>query len=175
LADFSSGWSSLLTSGQRAAWSAFAETQGALNRLGEAITLTGQQSYVRSNTLLLLAGQGAVTAPPSITAPSISVADGTVASLDVSDNELSVTLNVVVTGFMLAFCGPPQSAGASSLKVPFRFYGVDSFSATSAIVIPASVGSRTFTAGQRMACRFVLVTSTGGVSNQLLLRGESVA
>lgn len=175
LATMSGGWSSVLTSGQRSAWVAYAETQSVLNRLGESITLSGQQAYVRSNTLLELAGQPLVTAPPTITPPTLAVAGGFVASYDVSDAEVSVDLLNVVTGFFLCFCGPAQSAGARSVKVPFRFFGVSAQVAQGTLATAESSGARTFSAGDRMAWRFVLVTQTGAVSNELIIRGEAVA
>lgn len=175
LGTFSGSWSSVLTSGQRAAWAAFAETQTVLNRLGESITLTGQQAYVRSNTLLLLAEEAPVVAPPSITPPALNVPNDGAATYDVSAQNVALALSEVVTGLVLAFCGPSQSAGASSLKVPFRYFGVTTVSASASILIAQVVGARQFNVGDRMAWRFVIITDGGAVGNSVLVRGTAVA
>lgn len=175
LAFYSVGWNSL-TDNQRAAWNAYAETVQAINVLGESITYTGQQMYIRSNTLLNLAGQPAVTAAPASNVQiALAVANGTQALYDVSDSELSVTLSQAFTGFVLGFTGPPQSAGASSLKVPYRFFGAFSATADTAIAIEDSANARIYSAAQRFAARFVGVSATGLVSNELFLRGTAQA
>lgn len=168
-------WSSVLTAGQRASWAAFAETQSVLNRLGESITLTGQQAYVRANTLLALAGETLVTVPPPITPPEITIDGGIEASYDVSTPGVTLQLNGAVSGVMLCFCGPAQAAGASSLKVPFRYFGKFEMDGDDEVTALAEPAARVFSVGDRMAWRFVLVTTAGARSNDLLCRGVAVA
>lgn len=172
---FSGAWSSVLTSGQRASWAAFAESSSVLNRLGESITLTGQQAYVRSNTLLQLAGESIVAVPPSLTPPEFAVGDGTEASYDVSTPAVSLALLGAATGFVLAFSGPAQSAGARSLKVPFRFFGMADLAGDNAVACVAATGARVYGVGDRMAFRFVIISSAGAVGNAILVRGVAVA
>lgn len=176
LAYYSVQWSSL-TGDQRVAWNQYAETVVAVNVLGESITYTGQQMYVRSNTLLSLANLAAVTIPPPTNVQiALNVAGGTQASYDVSDDELSVTLLNAFTGVVLGFTGPVQSVGATSLKVPYRFFGRFTAAAATNIVIPnADEGSRDYIVGNKFASRFIGVNSTGLVSNELFLRAFAVA
>lgn len=146
-----------------------------LNRLGESITLTGQQAYVRANTLLALAGQTLVLVPPPITPPEITIGAGVEASYDVSTPGVTLLLSAAVSGAMLCFCGPAQAAGASSLKVPFRFFGKMDMDGDDGVLALADPAARVFSVGDRMAWRFVLVTSLGARSNDLLCRGVAVA
>jgi len=172
---FSGGWSSALTANQRAAWAAFAESSPVQNRLGESITLTGQQAYVRSNTLLQLADESIVSVPPSLTPPEFAVLNGAEASYDVSTPTVTLTLAALTTGLVLAFSGPAQSAGASSLKVPFRFFGVADLDGDATAVITAGTGARVYSVGDRMAWRFVIISTAGAVGNTILVRGVAVA
>ena len=175
LSYYSVEWNGLSTD-QRIAWNQYAETVVALNVLGESITYTGQQMYIRSNTLLELAGLAAVSdPPPSNVQLALSVGNAPGVEIDVSDEELSVTLSSAFTGVVLGFTGPPQSAGATSLKVPYRFYGSFTAAAATAIVIPDTALSRVYVDGQFFAARFVGVGSTGLISNELFLRGVAVA
>ena len=50
MASITDKWSSVLTSVQRTAWETYAAAVTMTNRLGESITLTGFNHYVRSNT-----------------------------------------------------------------------------------------------------------------------------
>lgn len=175
LATMSSGWSTDLTAGEREVWSDYAETQTVLNRLGEAITLTGQQAYVRSNTLLLLASSALVTAPPTITPPEIAVGAGSEAAYGVEDDELLLSLSLNVTGILLGFTSPAQAAGASSFKVPYRFFGTTVLAVDNAVSITRQEPGRAYAATARFATRFILVTTDGAVSNELFVRGVGQA
>lgn len=176
LSYWSDYWSLTLNDTQRLGWNVYAETVNGINVLGETITYTGQQMFIRSNTLLELASLSAVTsAPPSNVQIAIS-ADPQVPVFDISDEEVRITLSHAFTGTMLAFTGPPQSAGALSVKVPFRFHGFVACNAVTQVDVPtAGLGSRVFSSGQHMACRFVGVTSAGLVSNELIYRGTAQA
>jgi hypothetical protein len=124
---------------------------------------------------LLLAGQVLVTTPPSVTPPELAVAGGTEALYDVSDDELTLTLSLAVSGFILCFTSPEQSAGAGSFKVPYRYFGFATLAASTGVAITRDPPGRTYLAGTRFATRFTMVTSTGAVSNELFVRGTSQA
>ena len=175
LAQYSVGWGSL-TAEQRNAWNQYAETVIGLNVLGESITFTGQQMYIRSNTLLELAGLSAITVPPD-SGVGLQLSVGNAPALEISDgdDELTMTLNANFTGTVLAFTSPTLNPGVSSVKQPYRFYGTVALTASTAVVIPEGVNARTYLLGGRFAARFVGVNSVGRVSNELFLIGSVVA
>jgi hypothetical protein len=132
--------------------------------------------FVRANTLLSLAGQSAVTsAPTTNVVPALAYTGGQI-SYDLSADRVDITLSASFTGFVVAFCGPPQAGSGYTVKVPYRAFGF--FSATSATLIQVN-GSipdrRTFSVGQYMAWRFQAVTADGRTTNELFVRGECVA
>ena len=175
LAFYSVAWSGL-TSAQRLAWNQYAETVEALNVLGESITFTGQQMYIRSNTLLQLAGLADVTAaPPSNVQIALVVDSSTTASYDAGDAELTVIFQENFTGTVLGFTSPPQSPGATSLKVPYRFFGAIALSSETLAVMEDAAAARVYVAGQNFAARFVGISSTGLISNEIFVRGTAQA
>lgn len=58
-------WNNDLTVAQRVLWNALALRTNRRNALGQSITVSGFNLYIRSNMMLLLTGQPAVTAPPT--------------------------------------------------------------------------------------------------------------
>lgn len=68
----SGAWSSL-TSAQQAAWTSFAASYPITDALGQSITLTGHQMFVRCSTSLINVGQAVPTTPPATNAvPDVS-------------------------------------------------------------------------------------------------------
>lgn len=62
-------WAYILSSSQQAGWVAFAATHQVSDSLGQLITLTGVQTYIRLNGALRAAGQAIIdTAPGVVTA-----------------------------------------------------------------------------------------------------------
>jgi hypothetical protein len=59
-------WNSVLTIAQRQAWGLYADSVNVLNRLGETISLSGYNMFIRSNAILLGAGQDGVSDAPTI-------------------------------------------------------------------------------------------------------------
>jgi hypothetical protein len=132
--------------------------------------------FIRSNTLLELATLSPVTTAPLSNVQVAIAANPQTVVHDVSDAEMRITLSQAFTGTMLAFSGPPQSAGALSVKVPFRFYGFVVCSALTQVDVPsAGLDNRVYSAGQNMTVRFVGVTSAGLVSNEIIMRGLAQA
>lgn len=58
-------WGGQLTQTQRDAWTAYAVTTPVTDRLGDPLTLTGQQMFIRCNSLRALAGLTAVLDGPT--------------------------------------------------------------------------------------------------------------
>ena len=116
------GWSSLLTPGQRAAWTAYANATPRKDRLGENLILTGSQAYVACNTPRL-----------QVSASSLTT---TLARLD--DAPVTPTLGEPITEVSMTLSAGPLLAIDASLQVP-------SSDAGNVLVF---VGTRLMSAGQ---------------------------
>lgn len=68
LASFSANWANLAPA-DRSAWSAYASANPLIDRLGSAITVSGQSMYVSLNVALAQCGLAAITSPPIDTGP----------------------------------------------------------------------------------------------------------
>lgn len=124
----SAAWSNTLTAIQRAAWGTYAANVAMTNRLGETIYLSGQQHYIRANSIRLQAG-----IPLSNSAPTTyNLGTFTTPTLgEVNEND---EFNIAYTntddwastdgGYMLAYQGLPQDSTIAYFKGPFRFMGV---------------------------------------------------
>lgn len=78
VSNFAKAWGATLTAAQRAAWTAFAAAWPVTNKLGATIVLTGEQMYVRLNTVIYNAGGAAIADPPAnLTVGSLLTLSGT--------------------------------------------------------------------------------------------------
>ena len=64
LSTLSKAWGSELTQAQRDSWTIFAELNTVIDVLGQALTLSGIQMYIKLNTRLLQSGQPRINDPP---------------------------------------------------------------------------------------------------------------
>lgn len=110
----SSAWASL-SSADQASWIAFAAGHPITDRLGQSITLTGQQMFVAVGTQLLNCGQPLPTVPPASTttaAPVVSVFTVT--------HTGTITMTLSPSGgasdFILVAFAAPVSAGVTFQK-----------------------------------------------------------
>src|SRR3990170_23867 len=65
ITQFSRAWAGVLDDGERAAWSAFAAGHPVTDQFGQTVQLTGEQMYVRLNTVILFHGGTAIDSPPA--------------------------------------------------------------------------------------------------------------
>jgi hypothetical protein len=121
-------WLSTLTPAQRAQWSAYGENVPLLNRLGDAINLTGLNHYVRSNIPRLLAGLTRVDDGPVIFTLPGPVTDADCAYA--ADTQLvSVSFDDTLDMFdvddsaLLVYTGLPVNPSVNYFNSPFRFAG----------------------------------------------------
>lgn len=71
----SKDWSAVLSSGQRAAWTFFAQANPVINNMGASIQLSGLSMFNRLNQILKQAGLPTITDPPvNLDVPAIPVA-----------------------------------------------------------------------------------------------------
>jgi len=72
-AQLAQAWSSTLTTGERAAWTSYAETYPRRNIFGNALTLNGLNMYISLGMVMLQMGQTPISSPPSISGVSPAI------------------------------------------------------------------------------------------------------
>lgn len=121
-------WTNVLSPAQRAAWITFGKNVTLPNRLGDVITIGGNNWYFGYNTPRLQAGLAVVDDGPIIFAgadsPSTFTPTGTV-----DDQKVSVAYNnadawaTETGGALLIYQGLPHNASRSFYKGPYRYLG----------------------------------------------------
>lgn len=101
-----------LTSAQRAAWNAFAQSFTVTNSLGTTINLTGAQCFIKVNTVNLLNGDATVNLPPTLPAFVAVTVTGVTAVAATPLIQLAGTNPAAGTKFMI-FASPQLSAGVT--------------------------------------------------------------
>ncbi len=125
LSDLVVGWLDDLTDTQRAAWETYGENVAMTNRIGDTIFLTGQQHYIRSNSLLKRSGLTLVDDGPVVfeipaSDPTLALT-GTATTQDVTlvyDDQM--TWPDENGGFLFIFLGQPQNAQRNFFDGPWR-------------------------------------------------------
>lgn len=169
---FSAYWSNL-SDAQRDAWTQYGQNVPVTDKLGDSITLSGQQWFVGANTLRTRGGLPIVlNGPTTYTRPTLT--EPTSPSLEVGDD---IGFNFTNTdewatelgGGLIVFAGLPQGPGINFFKGPWRFADtVDG--AVIPPVSPASInGPFTYTLGQKGWIRVVAVTADGRFSPTTIL------
>lgn len=126
-AQLTSAWLNELTPAQRAAWETYAINVPVLNKLGDPVTLTGLNQYVRSNVPRLQAGLARVDNGPttytlaSFTTPSITLPSGTEADVAFTNTD---DWAGAVGGALMVFASRPQSPSINFFNGPYRFMDV---------------------------------------------------
>jgi len=159
----SSAWSGI-TSAERAAWTSFANAYPITDSLGQTITLTGQQMFVRCNTSLQNVGQGIENDPPTTNVvPDVSTTNLTVSHT----TGLTVDSFTGTAGdFVSVAFSPPLPPGRSFNKTFWQPLGPDGFAdaASAPKVVAAAVYNAQFgtlTVGQRIFARVTPVNQFG--------------
>lgn len=139
LSTLASAWTGL-TEEQRAAWDVYAANVTVLNPLGDAVNLTGQMHYVRSNVprLVNMGPTNRINAAPieyslpSILAPTIVATE---------PDTLTVTAGVqdpvlAALAPLLVYASRPQNPSVNFFKGPYRFAGLVTGSAAANLTLP---------------------------------------
>jgi len=156
-----------LTAPQRAAWDTYATNTPGVDSLGQALVLTGQQSYIRCNTARIAAGESVVD-----TAPIVFNRGEPVTSLTDLDVAGSTTAGIAGgasdDGQLLVYVGRPVSVGRNFYKGPYRFMtsaAVSSGGTSGSFGIAANDPyGEAFAVGQRRPVRGLIAYSDGRVS-----------
>lgn len=167
LASLASAWRGL-TQAQRDGWNSASPSFPQTDSLGQTVTLTGEQLYVRSNANLVLIGQAQITDAPIPTSFAIMALG--VVTLTAAAFTVAFTETPVPAGFSLVFRATrPVSPGKNFLgKSEFRF--VEVFAAAQAT--PADIdanyelifGDKTGQVGQKVGVEAFLVEDISGLA-----------
>ena len=167
LASLASAWRGL-TQAQRNGWNSASPNFPQTDSLGQTVTLTGEQLYVRSNANLLLIGQAQITDAPAPTSFAILAMGATV--LTASSFTQAFTPDPVPAGFSLVFRATrPVSPGKNFLgSSEFRFIQVVAAAAASPADLDAAYelvfGDRTGLVGQKIGVEAFLVEDSSGLA-----------
>jgi hypothetical protein len=118
-----------LTEDQREAWRTYAKNVGWINRLGETITLSGMNMFVRTNISRQNADIAIVDDGP-VDFTLVGADDIMQVAIDETNQEISVTFDDTRDWVdeddagMAVLMGSPQNAGTNSFDGPWRYAGV---------------------------------------------------
>lgn len=174
LADLAQLWTTTLTAAQRAAWELYASNVSINNRLGEARNLTGQNMYIRANTLLLDCGESRVDDGPTTFTVGPTITPTLV--IDTANDEIDITdlgdydpdtdgaINILLT------MGTPQNPGVEFFKSPFtKVIGVN-VPTTITLPLDGNAAPYPIAAGQAIFLRMASVTPDGRVGVPVIQR-----
>ena len=164
-------WAQTLTPAQRIAWETYANAVAVVNRLGESIKLSGVNHYIRSNSLLLRAGDPVVDDGPTVLA--LPDQDPTIAiTASVAAGTISVAFNdalnwaIIDDGHMHVFMGRPQNPTRNFFGGPWRI--ADTLDGNTAIpLVSPQVVTPPFTLveGQKIWVQFRIQEPDSRLSN----------
>lgn len=174
LTTLAQAWNAVLTQAQRDAWDNYATLSPVTGRLGDELVLSGQQMYIRCNTVRMLSGVARVDAGPTVpglialTTPvaTLSIASGIVSiaytNTDAWANEVGGGLNFQTGRFI--------SAGRNFFRGPYR-HNTTELGAGAPPTSPEDTANNAFaqpmasaTAGQKMSLRYVAFEADGRIS-----------
>lgn len=126
-------WNSVLTPAERAEWTTYAANTPVTSKLGDALTLSGQQMYIRTATVgAQLTTVGGFIYPIPTAAPAVfNLGDFTTPTVPTADVVTGVSANVEMAdawaqetdSYMLLFQGRPMNASRNYFRGPWRLIG----------------------------------------------------
>lgn len=162
-----------MTSDKRGAWETYAASVSWLNKLGEAVNLTGYNHYMRSNAAIAAAGGDRVDdGPTDIGLPGgdetvVVTGEGTGSTISVAfDDELDWCAED--GGYLLVEMGMPQNQTRNFFGGPWRVAGSIA-GAVVPVTSPQTVNTAwTLTYGQKIWVRCKIIRADGRVSTPFL-------
>lgn len=142
--NLSTRWQSL-TDAQREAWKTYAENVTVTNSLGEQITLTGHQMYVRNNTARVQAGfspvdDGPVVFASDVLSPVSVVLDAGTSNIVVTFEETDEWVDEDDAG-LLVYGSRQKAPTINFFKGPYRFAGIIEGDSITAPTSPQPIAS----------------------------------
>jgi hypothetical protein len=118
-------WANTLTPALRNDWTVYAGNTPTTDVLGQSLTLTGQQAYLRCNTPRLQAGLPRVDVAPIIFDTGVSPVTLSVFSNDTGDLTAQWNLGGATDddGDALLYLGAPQNSSVNFFKGPYQYAG----------------------------------------------------
>jgi len=170
LATLVARWTGTLTVAQRTAWDTWAFNTPQTDALGQSITITGQNAYIKMNAPRIQVGlsiidtapvvfAGAVLTPPAIVSATAAT---DVLSISFTNTALWATL---VGGSLLVYVSRPQNPSVLFFKGPYRFMGRINGAATPPTSPLPITSTFPFEVGQRVHAFFRAVQSEARISS----------
>jgi len=181
ISSLAAAWSATLSAAQRAAWEVYAASIVVSNKLGEQVTLTGFNQFIRSNSFNLQNG-GSIIAdgPTTLTLPGEDTEFAVV--VDEANQELTVTFDDGLDwidqdgAFMGVYVSKPQSAGSTFITGPWKLAGTIAGDSVTAPTTPATIACPWSVAeGQVIGVRARLMEADGRLSDHFLSQSVVVA
>jgi len=175
LSNFAKAWADL-TATQRSDWNEYGRSFGSINPFGAKKPISGLAAYIRCNTVLLNAGETALTDAPADNL--VTEFDTAAIVLDESGNNLSVTTTpapFAADHNIYLSATPVIPAGQSFVKNRFRYIDSAAVSSPNTFLWPAArlgdiaVGDQVFFKLQ------TLNTLNGALSTGTIIRVEVTA
>jgi hypothetical protein len=109
-------WSTLLSPSQRDGWNTYGQTVGSVNRLGDAIKISGIAAYQRANAMRLQVGAERVDDPPPMVGAPAPVFAGTTFTFAGDQGTITLAGTLPILGsdtnsIMAVYVTPPYSPG----------------------------------------------------------------
>ena len=163
-------WSAVLTQLQRDAWNVYAANVSWLNRLGETITLTGLNHFIRSNTPLLQNGLARIDdAPGQFNLATAELA--LVCSASEATQQVSVGFDAAADwaneddAHQFVYMGLPQNESIAFFAGPYRLIGQIDGDGTTPPTSPELLAAAfPFVEGQRIWIRTRIIRADGRLS-----------
>lgn len=171
MADGVAAWAAVLSDANRTAWDLYAANVPVLNRLGDTVNLTGQNMFLRSDTVITQIGGTRVPAGPT----DFSLPEGAgamIATVSEATNQLSLTFSNAADwanedgGALIVHCGQPQNPTRNFFAGPWRYAGKIDGDAVTPPSSPATIDLPfVATQGQNVWFYYRILRADGRVSN----------
>lgn len=169
-------WNASLTAAQRGDWAAYAAATPVVDVFGDEKTLTGQQMFVRTNTLREQGNLALVLDAPSSPGLAIGVQAYTSTEINVGGADFNLAGNLVDAmpddGDVFVFIGAMMSAGRAYYNGPYQLCDVIAVASAATTFVNASLSYPPLGSSDRSPAeddlysfRAVVVYDDGRVSN----------
>lgn len=121
-----SSWTNELTPAQRTAWAAYATATPTVDALGQQLILSGQQMFIRTFTMRMLASNGAVLDGPTMSGLGNTPQFDEDPTIDASTQLISVAAFAPVVGAadtLSVYASRPVPQSRTAAHEPRRFQG----------------------------------------------------
>lgn len=168
-------WSQSLSDTQRDGWDSYAALTPVTNRLGDELILSGQQMYVRCNTLILQGSDTVVDDGPTI--PGNAALQTVVGSDNAGDFDVAFDVGDLWAnqddGALVIQTSRNLSPAINYFKGPFRFHsittGITSGGAVSPTTLTVNAFGVAFEAGLRTYVRVRCYQEDGRISAEQIV------